>query len=129
MSNQEEIKKLKEEIEFYKQKSEQYSQSWRLALTEGRKAKQDEINVARFNVARILTSLLLKDIKRICFTDSKPDDGLKSDIIIALNKLKSEMNIHFEDGMFYFYSEQGNKSIVDGIDLTQYEIYNKEWMK
>jgi len=129
MSNQEEIKKLKEEIEFYKQKSEQYSQYWRLALTEGKKAKQDEINVARFNVARILTSLLLKDIKRICFTDSIPNDGLKSDIIFTLNKLKNEMNIHFEDGMFYFYSEQGNKSIVDGIDLTQYEIYNKEWMK
>ncbi len=124
-----EIQKLKEEIEFYKQKSEQYSQYWRLALTEGKKAKQDEINVARFNVARILTSLLLKDIKRICFTDSIPNDGLKSDVIFTLNKLKNEMNIHFEDGMFYFYSEQGNKSIVDGIDLTQYETYNKEWMK
>jgi hypothetical protein len=53
-----EIQKLKEEVEFYKQKSEQYSQYWRLALTEGKKAKQDEINVARFNIVRISNPLI-----------------------------------------------------------------------
>jgi hypothetical protein len=129
MSNEKEIQKLKEDIEFYKNKSEEYSKYWRLALTENQKAKQDEINVARFNIARIITKHLDKQIRTMCFYNSIIDDGQKSNVLFTLNKLKQEMNIEFEDGIFYYYSKNGDKLILDGVDYNVVEGYNKDWMK
>jgi hypothetical protein len=65
----------------------------------------------------------------MCFYNSIIDDGQKSNVLFTLNKLKQEMNIEFEDGIFYYYSKNGDKLILDGVDYNVVEGYNKDWMK
>jgi hypothetical protein len=65
----------------------------------------------------------------MCFNDSIIDQGLKSSVLLALQKLKQEMNIEFENGVFYYYSKNGDKLIVDGRDYSEIDGYNKDWMK
>lgn len=120
---------LEEENQKLKRQNDQLRSNL-VAATENRKeVHQYEINQARFDVARILTKLLFDDIKRICFFDSEPNEGLKTSIRKALYDLKETMNIEFEDGIFYHNSVRSGKIVFDGYDLTIVDTYNKDWMK
>jgi hypothetical protein len=129
MSSEKEIERLNKEIESLKNERDRYINSWRMALKDGAIAKEDTINVARFDVVRILTYSLGHQIRKLCFNDSIVDEALKSEVKFTLLKLKELMNVEFEDGIFYYYSKTGTKSKVDGTDWSNIPTYNKEWMK
>ena len=122
---------LEEENQKLKRENERLKDAFLAAHNNRQEVHQYEIDQARFDIAKILTKLLFSDIKRICFFDSVPNDGLKTSVKQALYELKETMNIEFEDGIFYHNASKFSsaKIIFDGYDLTNVDTYNKDWMK
>lgn len=120
---------MSEEVEYWKNRANDFEQRLRVLANEKVIVHDDKMNVARFNIVRILTRNLDTQIRTMCFNDSIIDQGLKSSVLLAIQKLKQEMNIEFENGVFYYYSKNGDKLIVDGRDYSEIDGYNKDWMK
>lgn len=120
---------MSDEVEYWKNRANDFEQKLRALANEKVIVHDDKMNVARFNIVRILTRNLDTQIRTMCFNDSIIDQGLKSSVLLALQKLKQEMNIEFENGVFYYYSKNGDKLIVDGRDYSEIDGYNKDWMK
>lgn len=118
-----------DDVQYWKNRCNKLEQQLRDLVNERVIVHDDKMNVARFNIVRIITKNLDTQIRMMCFNDSKIDEGLKSGVLIAIQKLKQEMNIEFEDGIFYYYSKNGDKLIVDGRDYSKIDGYNKDWMK
>lgn len=117
------------DVEYWKNRCNKLEQQLRDLVNQRVIVHDDKMNVARFNIVRIITKNLDTQIRTMCFNDSIIDEGLKSGVLIAIQKLKQEMNIEFEDGIFYYYSKNGDKLIVDGRDYSKIDGYNKDWMK
>lgn len=117
------------DIQYWKNRANEFEQKLRILANEKVIVHNDKMNVARFDIVRILTKNLDTQIRTMCFIDSIIDEGLKSSVLIAIQKLKQEMNIEFENGLFYYYSKNGDKLIVDGRDYSEINGYNKDWMK
>lgn len=118
-----------DDVQYWKNRCNKLEQQLRDLVNERVIVHDDKMNVARFNIVRIITKNLDTQIRTMCFNDSIIDEGLKSGVLIAIQKLKQEMNIEFEDGIFYYYSKNGDKLIVDGRDYSKIDGYNKDWMK
>lgn len=118
-----------DDIQLWKNRCNKLEQQLRDLANERVIVHDDKMNVARFNIVRILTKNLDTQIRMLCFNDLRIDEGLKSSVLIAIQKLKYEMNIEFENGLFYYYSKNGDKLIVDGRDYSKIDGYNKDWMK
>lgn len=118
-----------DDVQYWKNRCNKLEQQLRDLVNERVIVHDDKMNVARFNIVRIITKNLDTQIRMMCFNDSIIDEGLKSSVLFAIHKLKQEMNIEFEDGFFYYYSKNGDKLIVDGRDYSKIDGYNKDWMK
>ena len=118
-----------DDVQYWKNRANEFEQKLRILANEKVIVHNDKMNVARFDIVRILTKNLDTQIRTMCFIDSIIDEGLKSSVLITIQKLKQEMNIEFENGLFYYYSKNGDKLIVDGRDYSEINGYNKDWMK
>lgn len=120
----------KDEIEYWKNRADYFQEQLRILANQNVIVHDDKMNVARFNIVRIITKNLDAQIRTMCFNNSIVDQGLKSSVLLTLQKLKEEMNIEFEHGIFYYYSKNKDftKIIVDGVDYTVINNYNKDWM-
>lgn len=123
------MSKQEEEIEYWKNRAKEVENQLRVLANQKVVVHDDTMNTARFNIVRILTKNLDAQIRTMCFVDSKIDEGLKSSVLVAIQKLKQEMNVEFEHGIFYYYSKSGDKLVVDGRDYRTIDKYNEDWMK
>lgn len=101
----------------------------RLRITKNNQitASKTEINLGRYDLARLLIQNLICQINTICFIDSIPNLVIKSNVIVTIHKLEKEMNLVFENGMFYH--NDVNLIPFEGIDFSKDKNYNKDWMK
>lgn len=118
-----------EDVEYWKNRAKHFESQMRVLANQKVVVHDDTMNTARFNIVRILIDNLDTQIRTMCFNDSIVSQGLKTGVLITLSKLKQEMNVEFEHGIFYYYSKSGDKLVIGGRDYRTIDSYNEDWMK